>query len=254
VHAERVIHEMDQLTEVGRQVRGIEGGTVSFGTFNSAHLYLLTGLMRDFHAQHPRVKIRVVGLNSSEVADAVRAGELEAGIVQLPVDARNLEVSQPVLTDQVVYVSANPEHVTQPVSIEQIATRPLILSEARWSDADPLRVSLLARAQRAGVVIDPIAEVEFQTHAVELAAAGVGDSLVSFHVGNRMIRDHRLHWTTLDPPVEEHFAFITRRSTAVSPATRAFLDAALVHISHLQQQLRSDGSYPTEQTEMPEHT
>ncbi len=28
--------------------------SVSFGTFNSAHLYLLTGLIRDFHARIPR--------------------------------------------------------------------------------------------------------------------------------------------------------------------------------------------------------
>jgi hypothetical protein len=51
-------------------------------------------------------------------------------------------------------------------------TRPLILSEARWSKDDPLRVSLLTRAQRAGVVLDPLIEVEFQTHALELAAPG----------------------------------------------------------------------------------
>ena len=47
-----------------REARNLEGGVVSFGTFNSAHLYLLTGLIRDFHARYPKVKIRVVGLNS----------------------------------------------------------------------------------------------------------------------------------------------------------------------------------------------
>lgn len=232
-YAERTVAEMDGLAEVIREARNLEGGVVSFGTFNSAHLYLLTGLIRDFHARHPKVKIRVVGLNSSEVAQAVRTGELEAGIVQLPVDDRGLAVSRPVLTDEVVYVSAQPERVAEPVTIEQLATRPLILSEARWSTSDPLRMTLVERAQQAGVTIIPLAEVEFQTHAVELAAEGVGDSLVSYFVGRRMMKTHRLGWASLAPPVHEHFAFITRERGALSPATRAFMALAADHVAAL---------------------
>ncbi len=234
-YAERAVAEMDGLAEVIREARNLEGGVVSFGTFNSAHLYLLTGLIRDFHARYPKVKIRVVGLNSSEVADSVRDGELEAGIVQLPVDDRGLAVSRPVLTDEVVYVSAHPERVTEPVTIEELVTRPLILSEARWSNSDPLRLTLIERAQRAGVTISPLAEVEFQTHAVELAAEGVGDSLVSYFVGRRMIEAHRLGWVSLTPPVHEHFAFITRERGALSPATRAFMALAADHVATIRQ-------------------
>lgn len=129
------------------------------------------------------MRIRVTGLNSSEVADAVRDGRLEAGLIQLPIDDRELLVTQSVFADHVVYVSQHPERTRTPVDIETMATRPMILSEARWSLNDPLRVSLLERAQRAGITLQPIIEVEFQTHALELAAEGVGDSLVSYHVG-----------------------------------------------------------------------
>jgi DNA-binding transcriptional LysR family regulator len=233
-HAQQAVAGIDELTDVIRQVRNLEGGTVSFGTFNSAHLYLLTELIRDFQAQHPKVKIRVVGLNSSEVADSVRDGDLEAGIVQLPVDDRGLAVSKPVLTDEVVYVSAEPSRLREPVTVELLAERPLILSEARWSNSDPLRISLTARAQQAGVSITPIAEVEFQTHAVELAARGVGDSLVSYFVGQPMFERQTLGWVSLEPRVDEHFAFITRENGALSPATRAFMMLAAEHIAVLR--------------------
>ncbi len=243
-HAERVVAEMDQLADVVREARDLEGGVVSFGTFNSAHLYLLTELIRDFHAAHPRVRIRVVGLNSSEVADSVRAGELEAGIVQLPVDDRGLAVSRPVLSDEVVYVSADPSRLTEPVTVEMLAERPLILSEARWSNSDPLRMSITARAQQAGVSITPIAEVEFQTHAVELAAQGVGDSLVSYLVGRAVFERLQLGWVPLEPKAEEHFAFITRQNAALSPATRAFMTLAAEHITTLRRRSRRGRSAP----------
>lgn len=233
-HAERALAEVDNLADVVRQVRDLVGGTVSFGTFNSAHLYLLTDLIREFHSRYPKVKIRVVGLNSSEVANAVRNGELEAGLVQLPIDDRGLAVGRPVLTDQVVYVSADPASTRQPITIEQLAERPLILSEARWSNSDPLRLSLIERAQRAGVVLNPIAEVEFQTHSVELAVRGVGDALVSLHVGRSMIEAHRLTWAPLEPRFDEHFAFVTRSNGALSPATREFMRLARTHIEALE--------------------
>ena len=50
--AERAVNDVVALADFGRRVKGIEEGTVSFGTFNSAHLYLLTDLIREFHEQH----------------------------------------------------------------------------------------------------------------------------------------------------------------------------------------------------------
>ncbi|MGI3783138.1 MAG: LysR family transcriptional regulator [Janthinobacterium lividum] len=232
--AEKVLRDVDDLTAAVRDVRELAGGTVSFGTFASAHLYLLPALTAAFGRQHPDVSIRVQGLNSSEVADAVRVGDLEAGLVQLPIDDRGLWVSPPVLTDTVVYVSADPASTSRPVDVEQLSRRRLILSEARWTRDDPLRRNLTERAQRAGVTLHASVEVEFQTAAVELAAYGVGDSLVSYLVTQWTGFPRTLHWTHLDPVLEEHFAFVTRPSGALSPATRAFMDLAEQHIRALQ--------------------
>lgn len=232
--AERTIADVNAIADAGRRVKSIDEGTVSFGTFNSAHLYLLTDLIREFHQLHPAVRIQVTGLNSSEVADAVRNGTLEAGLVQLPVDDRELVVSKSVFVDQVVYVSRTEEHTQEPVDIATLATRPLILSEARWSEDDPLRASLLQRAQAAGLTLLPRIEVEFQTHALELAAQGVGDSLVSYHVGRSVIEEQGLFWTTLAPSVEEHYAFVSRRGGAISPATNEFMKLAHRLLARLQ--------------------
>ncbi|GAA3649825.1 LysR family transcriptional regulator [Microbacterium marinilacus] len=232
--AEKAIGDVVEITKLGRSVRALEEGTVSFGTFNSAHLYLLTDLIREFHSLHPGVQIQVTGLNSAEVADAVRAGRIEAGLVQLPIDARELQVSRTAFVDQVVYVSREKANTAAPIDIATLATRKLILSEARWSTSDPLRVSLLERAQSAGIVLEPIIEVEFQTHALELAAQGVGDSLVSYHVGRSVMADRGLSWTRLEPAVEESYAFITRRRGSISPATAEFMALARRSLARIQ--------------------
>src|SRR5215208_2462032 len=116
-HAERTLAAAEEALESVKAVRTLAGGTASFGTFGSAHHYLLGGLVQDFRGRHPDVRVRVVGQNSVEVADAVRDGVLEAGLIALPVDDGGLEV-RPALQEENHYVSADPARVRQPKTIE----------------------------------------------------------------------------------------------------------------------------------------
>src|SRR5918997_350160 len=110
----------EEAAESVKEVRTLKGGTVSFGTFGSAHHYLLGGLVQDFRRRYPDVRVRVVGQNSVEVADAVRDGELEAALVALPIDDRGLEI-RPSISDEIHYVSASPQRTTKPKTIEDLA-------------------------------------------------------------------------------------------------------------------------------------
>jgi DNA-binding transcriptional LysR family regulator len=232
--AQNTLRSADVLVDRVRDMRSLSGGTVSFGTFSSAHMYLLVPVTSEFRLRHPDVGIRVVGLNSSAVAAMVRDGELEAGLVQLPVDERGLEVGGIELIDTVVFVSADPKRAAAPVSIERLAGSRLILSEAQWGAADPLRRRLLERARAAGVEIQPSVEVEFQTAALELAVAGVGDTVASYLLTRLPQFAELVSWAPLDPVLEERFAFVTRTGATLSPATRAFMDLARRHVSALQ--------------------
>src|SRR4051794_23017136 len=177
-HAERTLASAAEAAESVKEVRSLTGGTVSFGTFGSAHHYLLGGLVQDFRRRHPDVRVRVVGQNSVEGADAIRDGTLEAGLIALPVDDRGLEV-RPSIQEETHYISAAPQRVAQPRTIEQIAESPLILYDARWGAVDPLRRQLNERAQRAGVRIEPDIEVEYLTAALDLAARRLGDTVAA---------------------------------------------------------------------------
>jgi DNA-binding transcriptional LysR family regulator len=204
-----------------REVRTLVSGTVAFGFFGGAHHSLLVGLVARFRAKYPDVRVRAIGQNSAEVADDVREGNLEAGLVILPIEDRGLEV-QPVRREELFYMSADPERVIAPMTIERLAEAPLILYDARWAAEDPTRVQLRERAQTAGVRLEPLIEVEYMTAAFDLAARGVGDT-----VGlPSMLRARKLLQVAFDPPLYETYAFITRRNARLSPSTRAFMDMA----------------------------
>ena len=112
--AERTLAAADEAADAVRRARTLTGGTASLGTFSTAHHLLLPGLVEDFARRHPQVAIRVVGENSSELADAVRAGRIEAGLVALPIDDDGLEVGAAVAQFELVYASAERDRLERP--------------------------------------------------------------------------------------------------------------------------------------------
>jgi DNA-binding transcriptional LysR family regulator len=223
--AERTLAAAQEAAESVQEVKELRGGTATFGTFGNAPYYLLADLVEDFRKRHPNVRVRVVGQNSSEVADAVREGRVEGGLIVLPIDDQGLDVRSAV-NDELLYLSADPERVREPMTIERFAEAPLILYDARFGWADPTRRQLLERAQRAGVTIEPDIEIEYLETALDLALRGLGDTIATRNIALRRPQRRKLHAASFDPPIYDTFAFITRRDAHLSPATRAFMELA----------------------------
>lgn len=238
-HAERVVSAAQEAREAMVEVREVRGGSVSLGMFGNAPFYLLTELVEAFRGRHPGVRVRVVGQNSSEVADALRAGEVEAAVLALPVDDTGLDV-RPLMRDEILYVSADAARTRRPVKIEQLAEVPLIVYDARYGWDDPTRRQLVERAQRAGVALEPAIEIEDTDAAVQIAARGLGDTFVASAVtrGEHFPAD-RLHTASFDPPMHDTLAIVTRRGGGVSPALRELLAIAEERIAAFADRLKA---------------
>jgi LysR family transcriptional regulator, cyn operon transcriptional activator len=78
--------------------------------------------------------------------------------------------------------------------------------------------------------------VQHATAALELAARGLGDTLVTHALLDALGFRDRLASVPLDPPLHEAFAFIRRRNARLSPATRALMTLAEHHLAELAPQ------------------
>ena len=86
--AERVLAALADAREAVTEVRELRGGTLSIGMFGTASGFLLARLVADFRSRHPGVRLRLVGQNSSAVAEDVRRGRLEAASSSSPSTTR----------------------------------------------------------------------------------------------------------------------------------------------------------------------
>lgn len=218
-HAEQTLAAADNGLRALRSVRSLSGGVATFGVLRNAAYYLLSDLAEEFHRRYPDVRIRLIGMNSVEVAAAVASGSLEAGLVVLPIDDEGLKVT-PLLRDEVLYASKAPERLARPVTIEQLAHASLILYDAHYGWKEPTRRQLAERAQMAGVRLEPMIEVEQVESALSLVARGIGDTIASRAVTLSPVCPSTVGTVSFDPPLYDTIAFVQRESAVLSPATQ----------------------------------
>jgi DNA-binding transcriptional LysR family regulator len=224
-YAEQAVAAADLGSQALQSLRALDGGVATFGLLRNADHYLLSDLVSEFHRQHPQVRVRLVGLNSVEVAAAVAGGELEAGLVVLPIDDDGLTVT-PLLRDEVLYASVLPDRLAEPMTTVRLSESPLILYDAHYGWSDPTRRQLAERAQLAGVKIEPMIEVEHVELALDLVARGVGDTIVARAVADSRLCPPGIGTVAFDPPLWDTVALIQRRAAVLSPATMAIANLA----------------------------
>jgi len=221
-HAARSLRAVEDAAESVGQLAALRDGTVAVGVFGEPSAWRLDEPVAGFLRRHRGVSVRLVGRNSSAIAERVRHGELEAGIVLLPIDDDRLDV-RPIVRDEVLYVSASRERTRQPATIERLAGTPLVFYDAESADDDPIRRQLAERAQALGVRLRPKVEVELKDIALRLVAAGVGDTYLPSAYTRALYYPDGLSTAPFRPALYDTFAIITRPGARISPGVRELL-------------------------------
>jgi len=234
-HAEHALAAVDRAAESVVEVRKLRGGQLTFGLFRNADFSLLPRLVKDFHERYPDVRLRVLGQNSGETAEDVRAGRLEAAVIAGPVDPAGLDV-HPIASDEVLVVGAGFADRRAPLTIEELAARPLILYDVQYEYRDTTRRQLEEQAQRAGVGLEPLFDVEHLEGALALAALGLGDTLATRAVTTHRSFPENLRGLSLAEPVYDRYVLVHRAGSPLTPPTRELARLATQLLQALEDQ------------------
>ncbi|MCW4385641.1 LysR family transcriptional regulator [Salinibacterium sp. SYSU T00001] len=225
-HAVQAVTALGNGMEAVRALNSLESGTCTFGVLRNAAYYDLSDLARRFHERYPNVKIRLVGLNSALVAESVASGEIEAGLVVLPVAAAGLTVT-PLRRDEVLFASTTRDAEGGAVTIEELAEAKLVLYDAYAGWSDPTRLQLRERARLRGLEIEPAIEVEHVETALGLVSGGSVDTIVCRTVAESSGFPSDIRVFPMAEPFYDTIALIHREGALLSPATRRIADLAV---------------------------
>jgi DNA-binding transcriptional LysR family regulator len=228
-HAARSLRAVEDAADSVGELAALRSGTVAVGIFGEPSAWRVDELVSAFLRRHPDVSVRLVGRNSSAIVERVRRGELEAGVVLLPIDDDKLDV-RPIVRDEVLYVSASPERTQQPATIDKLAATPLVFYDAESGDNDPIRRQLAERAQALGVHLQPKVEVELKDIALRLVATGIGDTYLPTAYTHAPYYPQGLSTAPFSPALYDTFAIITRSAARLSPGVRELLTDLETHM------------------------
>jgi DNA-binding transcriptional LysR family regulator len=228
-HAARSLRAVEDAADSVGELSALRGGTVALGVFGEPSAWGMDQLVAAFIRRHPDVSVRFVGRNSSAVVERIRRGELEAGVVLLPIDADKVDV-RPIVRDEVLYVSADPARTRQPATIERLAATPLVFYDAESADDDPIRRQLAERAQALGLRLQPKVEVELKDMALRLVAAGIGDTYLPSAYTHAPYYPAGLTTVSFRPALYDTFAIITRPGARLSAGVRELLGDVEAHM------------------------
>jgi len=222
---EEALHRLEEGRSALEQLAGLERGALAIGGGATATTYLLPSLLGQFHARHPAIRLFVREQGSQSVVDAVVAGELDLGIVTLPVatpssGGARLEV-EPWVQDELLLI-VPPAHA--------LAGR----ARFTWSDLDGAPVVLFeagtavrslidAHVARAGIEVEIVMELRSIESIKQMVAQGIGAAFVSRFA----LRDRPDAGLACEEgPLERALGLIYRADRLLSPAARSFLERA----------------------------
>jgi DNA-binding transcriptional LysR family regulator len=222
-HAGRAFKALDEAREAIQRLRGRVAGRVSLGTGATASIYLLPALLRRVRARHPHLDLVVVTGNSGEVASAVSRGELDVGIVTLPVPVgRSLQVSLFYVDRLVAIAPPGPRRRgRRPITAAELAREPVILYE-RGGTIRRVVDDWFRRGRATPTVVMELGNAEATK---KLVGAGLGFSVVSEIAAKAEAKTGALSLIPLRPALHRKIGIIRRRDGAPRPALQAFMTA-----------------------------
>ena len=209
--AVRIFELYAEMDNAVRELTGDVGGGLILGASSTIAEYMLPVLLGDFKKQYPDVSIRLKVSNSDGIVNQVENNMIDMGVVEAPVNNKNLVV-EVCRTDELVLI-VPPGHELadrEKVCPKELIKYPFICREEGSGTREVMLESMSADGGSAGDlnVVMELGSLEAIKGAVE---AGMGISVLSSATIVKELKLGTLVAIKLDPPAHRPFSFVHQK-------------------------------------------
>ena len=212
------------------ELSGLLRGSLVVGGSTIPASYLLPEIFARFHAQHPGVSLRMLTGDSREIIGRVASADVEIGVVGAPPADDDLE-STKIGEDRLTLI-VGPDHELarkSVISVDEVARHGIVMREegsgTRAATARALAELLGPDGMDGTTIACEVGSTEAQKAAVRaglgiafVSSLAVTDDLAAGNLATAKVRGF---------DVGRSFFLVTRAEALLSPAARAFREAAL---------------------------
>jgi len=202
-------------------LRGLHNGSLRIGASTTIATYMIPRYLGAFHRAYPGVDLHLISANTRDIAEKMVEHEIDIGLVEGPVDDKNL-VAEPWRTDVMKLIVA-PDHAfavaREPIDPKRLENEVLIVREPGSGSREVVAQALAAHG------IEPLRTLEIGSTAAikQVVAAGLGVSIVSVATVDDQVRLGRLKVLDLGGmTIERTLWQLTMPGRVAMPAARVF--------------------------------
>jgi DNA-binding transcriptional LysR family regulator len=222
IYADRAVGALNDGKLALNELAGLTRGELALGGGATATTYLLPPLLGRFHASYPNIRIFVREQGSQAVVEGILSGELDLGVVTLPLaqqaaQSRALTV-EPWVSDELQLIVPAGHRLDGREGFEwgELEGEPLVLFEA----GSAVRALIDARLAEARVAPQIVMELRSIESIKQMVAQGIGLAFVSRFA----LRGAERGSSSARGDVKRELGLVYRTDRSMSPAARAFLD------------------------------
>jgi len=180
-HAKLTLRAAGQTTEAVRSLVGLETGSIRVGAGATATGYLLPGAIQAVRKKHPGLRFSIKEAGSSAVAQGVLSGELDLGVVTLPIEHPRSDELMVVkeISDELMLIvpQGHALHGRKTFRWESLSGEPVVAFEADSA----VRKIIDQSAASHGVTLEVVMELRSIESIVQMVRANIGVGFVSKH-------------------------------------------------------------------------
>nr|WP_246070768.1 LysR family transcriptional regulator [Paenibacillus kobensis] len=173
-----------------RAIKRLEAGELRIGASDSMFKHLLKPHLHTFMSRHPNVHLRLSHGKTSDIVRRLQEGQIDCGLVHLPVDEERLEI-QPLIHVQPVFVAGESYRRLSdcgPLTAEELRAHPMLL----LSSGSSTRIGIDQWFAAQGVTVDADIELGSVGLIIEFAELGFGIACVAREFIQQELREGTL--------------------------------------------------------------
>lgn len=179
-HADDALRRAEAGVRAVRQLAGLEAGSIRVGGGATATTYLLPPVVSQIRRRHPALRFYVREGGSTAIAAAVVSGELDLGIITLPIaqgPGKAELLTLPLVEDELRLVLPPGHRLSGKRTFRwaDIEGEPIIAFEAGAA----VRILIDQASAAAGVSLNVVMELRSIESIKQMVAAGIGVGFVS---------------------------------------------------------------------------
>jgi len=174
-YARQIFHKIEEAQRVLADYETGDGGVVRIGAGRAACHFLLPPVLKEFHQRYPRLELHVLSGHTRLTLERLLAGDLDIGIVTLPVSETKLRITD-IGRDELVAIAppSHPWAARKNIQPTDIAGEPLLIYERRSQAFQVIERMLL----EAGVLPRIVMEMDHLEAVTEMVSVGLGVAIV----------------------------------------------------------------------------